>query len=184
MKPTSLLLCTVLLLAAAPGASAQSFLDPSAAPGCAEQGIARVAVAVPPGRTEEEIRQALASNSPFPAGTDVRLLEPVEHPVLTNYAEFAPRLRRMLQALLRQHLNVKGIGLTLVELDENGRVTGVQPASGNREVDRQLDQLWRFAEFTPVVVGGCRARAWVHVSVSFNTVEEEGRSRMEVQVGP
>jgi hypothetical protein len=183
MKPTSILLCSALLAAAAPGASAQSFLDPSA-PTCAEQGIARVAVSVPPGKTDEEIRQALASNSPFPAGVDVRVLEPVEHPRLTNFPEFKPRLERMLQALLRRGQDIEGTGSTLLELDEDGRVANVNPASGSRAVDQHLDRLWRFAEFTPVVVGGCRARAWVHMRASFKTDDEGDRDRMEVQVGP
>jgi hypothetical protein len=184
MKPTSFLLCATLSVAAAPGVSAQSFLNPSAAPNCAEQGIARVAVSVPPGRTEEEIRQALASNSPFPAGTEVHVLEPVEHPGLTNPEEFMPRLQRMLQALLRRGQDIEGTGTTLLELDEDGRVTKVHPASGSRAVDQQLDRLWRFAEFRPVVVGGCRARAWVHMKASFKTEDEGDRQRMEVQVGP
>jgi hypothetical protein len=184
VKPTSLLLCAALVVAAAPGASAQGFLNPSAAPSCAEQGIARVAVSVPPGRTEDEIRQALASGSPFPAGTDIRMLEPVEHPRLTNFPEFKPRLERMLQALLRRGQDIEGTGSTLLELDEDGRVTNVHPASGSRAVDQQLTQLWRHAEFSPVVVGGCRARAWVHMKASFKTEDEGDRNRMEVQVGP
>ncbi|CAA9373038.1 MAG: hypothetical protein AVDCRST_MAG89-4756 [uncultured Gemmatimonadetes bacterium] len=184
MKPTSFLLCAALVIAAAPGASAQGFLEPSAAPTCAEQGIARVAVSVPPGKTEEEIRQALASNSPFPAGVDVRVLERVEHPRLTNFPEFKPRLERMLQALLRRGQDIEGTGSTLLELDEDGRVTTVHPASGSRAVDQHLDRLWRFAEFTPVVVEGCRARAWVHMRASFKTEDEGDRDRMEVQVGP
>ncbi|HEX8321552.1 hypothetical protein [Longimicrobium sp.] len=184
MKPTSLLLCAALVVGAAPGASAQVFLNPSAAPSCAEQGIARVAVSVPPGRTEDEIRQALASSSPFPAGTDIRVLEPVEHPGLTNPEQFMPRLQRMLQALLRRGQDIEGTGSTLLELDEDGRVTNVHPASGSRAVDQQLNQLWRVAEFSPVVVGGCRARAWVHMKASFKTEDEGDRNRMEVQVGP
>jgi hypothetical protein len=152
MKATSLLLCTALLGAAAPGASAQGFLDPSAAPSCVEQRIARVAVSVPPGRT--------------------------------NFPEFKLRLERMLPALLRRGQNIEGTGSTLLELDEDDRVTNVHPASGSRAVDQQLDRLWRFAEFTPVVVGGCRARAWVHMKASFKTEDEGDRSRMEVQVGP
>jgi hypothetical protein len=60
----------------------------------------------------------------------------------------------------------------------------VHPASGNRTVDRQLDHLWKFAEFTPVVVGGCRASAWVHVNAAFNTEQQDAGSRMEVRVGP
>jgi len=70
-SPFILLAAATLLLAT--GARAQD-AQLAAAPTCAEQGMQRVALTVPPGRTQDEVRELPRTGALAPAGTEVFIL--------------------------------------------------------------------------------------------------------------
>jgi hypothetical protein len=160
------ILVLAALLSGAGGLHAQA---PAAdtLPACADGGISRLAVTVPPGQTREEVVQALNSSGALPAGTQVRILESHDRPSLVNRERFNELVRMHIHRFLRAGLQVDGEATTLVRVDANGRVVEVDAASGNREVDGELRRLWRQARFEPVLVGSCRAPAYLHLNLRF-----------------
>lgn len=170
----------VLLAAAAPLAAQSAPADTAAA--CTDLGLARLAVTVPPGQTREEVVDALQQSGALAPGTEVRLLETGYVPPLTNQERFSSRALMHLDRLIRAGLEVSGTGTTLLEVDADGEVTAVHPASGHRDVDRALRDLWRHARFAPVEVHGCRAPAWLHVSVTFRSRFSEDGRQVDIRV--
>lgn len=183
MRPTLLLLALAACgLALAPAAAAQETAE--ALPTCASQGVQRVAVMVPPGQTEAQLREALRAGSFFPAGTEVRVLRPGQLTPLRNQEQFSARLNTSLTVLLNDGVFVQGTAPMLVEVDEDGAVTDVHPNSGNADLDRLLARTWRVAHFEPYVFGGCRVKAWVQVPQTFSTDSDSQRRQMEVRTAP
>jgi len=177
------LLATALLAGGA--ARAQ---DEPAPPTCAERGLARLAVMVPPGRDAEEIRAAARAGSLAPAGTEVFILPPGHFTRVRNAKEHGERMTGMLRGLLALGVQAEGTGTVLMLLDEAGAVAEVRPNTGNARLDRQLDRIWRRAEWEPYTVGGCRVRAWIHVPLAFsseNSYSDSGSERrMEIRPAP
>lgn len=164
---TPVIALAALLLAGA-NLHAQASTE-SARPACAEGGVARLAVTVPPGQTREALVQSLQQGGTLPEGTQIRILSPHERPALVNYDRFLSRWRMHMDRFLRSGLQVDGDAQTLLEVSADGVVTAVHPATGHRDVDRGLRDLWRFARYEPVVVGGCRVPAWLHVGLQFES---------------
>ena len=169
-------------LTLAPAGSAQAAAD--ALPTCASQGVQRVAVMVPPGQTEEQLRETLRSGALFPAGTEVMVLKPGQLMPLRNQAQFSARMNTTLTVLLNDGIHVRGTAPMLVEVDEDGAVANVHPNSGSPELNRLLTRTWRVARFEPYVFGGCRVKAWVQVPQTFNTDSNSERREMEVRTAP
>lgn len=186
MRRSTLLVVTVLMAGASPAAAQDAASIISSTPTCTELGVTRVAMTVPPGRAPDEMRAEIATSGAFPAGTQVVLLQPYQAPRILDVERFGARLEILLVAFLRQEISIEGLGATLLEVNEEGRVTAVHPATGNRTVDRQLERFWRSVEFMPVVAGECRAKAWLHMRTAFNTAElYHGEVReMKVRVQP
>lgn len=181
------LLAMALLMAGTSAAAAQEAGSAAASiPTCTELGVTRVAMTIPPGRSRDEVRAELATSSAFPAGTQVVLLEPYQMPRITDPERFGARAEVLLNAFLRQEISIEGLGATLLEVDEEGRVTAAHPSTGNRGVDRQLDRFWRAVQFAPVVAGECRAKALLHVRMAFDTesLYHGERREMELRVTP
>lgn len=167
---TRILLCAALLLGGA-DLRAQEPASADTLPACADGGISRMAITVPPGRTREEVIGALGGL--LPEGTQVKILAPHERPHMVNTERFLSRWRMHMDRFLSAGLQVNGAESTLLEVNADGVVTEAHPSTGNREVDRGLRDLWRQARYEPVVVGGCRVPAWLHVGLDF---ESEYRS--------
>lgn len=155
------------LLVAASDLRAQS--PDAALPACAEGGLSRLAVTVPPGQTREEMIQALQQSGALPEGTQVKILAEHERPEMVNYDRFISRWQMHMGRLLRSGLEVDGSAATLLRVDADGVVVEAHPATGHRDVDRGLRDLWRHARYAPVVVGGCRVPAWLHVGLDFES---------------
>lgn len=136
-------------------------------PACAEGGISRIAVTVPAGQTREQLAQTLQETRVFPEGTQIKILSPGERPEILNGRQFHGRLLMHLDRFLRAGLQVDGAVQALLEVNEDGVVTDVHPNTGHRDVDRGLRTLWRYARFEPVVVGGCRVPARLHMTLTF-----------------
>lgn len=155
-----------------------------ALPTCASQGVQRVAVMVPPGQTEQQLRQTLSSAAFFPAGTDVRVLKAGQLMPLRNQEQFYARLNTAIMVLLNDGVFVQGTAPMLVEVDEEGTVTAVHPNSGNSDLDRLLARTWRVARFEPYAFDGCRVKAWVQVPQTFSTDSDSQRREMQVRTAP
>jgi aromatic ring-cleaving dioxygenase len=182
MKTTRFLIAAALL-AAAPGLRAQDASpDTAQKPACAEGGISRIAMSVPPGQSREEAVAALQASGTLPEGTQVKILARGERPQVVNGERFASRMQMHMQRLFEAGLQVNGAAVTLVELNADGEVTAVHPATGNREVDRSMRDLWRQARFEPTVVGGCRVPVWLHVTLDFES--EYGQWNRDMRVRP
>jgi hypothetical protein len=153
-------------------------------PACAEGGISRLAVTVPPGQTREEMVQALNASGALPAGTQVRILESDQKPEILNRERFGNLVEMYIHRFLRAGLQVDGEATTLVRIDANGRVVDVDAASGNRAVDLELQRLWRQARFEPVLVGSCRAPAYLHLSLRFASDFDDAWRETQVRVTP
>jgi len=169
-------------LTLAPAVSAQETAE--ALPTCASQGVQRVAVMVPPGQTEEQLRETLRGGGLFPAGTEVMVLKPGQLMPLRNQAQFSARMNTTLTMLLNDGIHVQGTAPMLVEVDEEGAVANVHPNSGNADLNRILTRTWRVARFEPWVFGGCRVKAWVQVPQTFSTDSNGERREMEVRTAP
>lgn len=153
-------------------------------PACAEGGISRLAVTVPPGQTREEMVQALNASGALPAGTQVRILESDQKPEILNRERFRELVEMYIHRFLRAGMQVDGEATTLVRIDADGRVVDVDAASGNRNVDMELQRLWRQARFAPVLVGSCRAPAYLHLSLRFASDFDEVWRETQVRVAP
>lgn len=156
----------------------------SALPACAEGGITRLGITVPPGQTREALVQSLQQAGTLPEGTQIKILSDGERPALVNYERFLSRWRMHIDRLLRAGLQVDGDAQTLLEVSADGVVTAVHPATGNRDVDRGLRDLWSFARYEPVVVGGCRVPAWLHVGLQFESEYRQWERRQATEIRP
>ncbi len=174
------LLCAAALLPAWGGASAQADTT-FATPACAERGQQRMVVMVPPGRTEEEIRRALAGGTSLPRGTQFTIVAPGELPPLRDVARFEYRMNVTLRSFLVTGHQIDGTVNTLLVLDDRGVVVEARPGTGNRDVDRRLVRTWMTARFEPYEVGGCRAGAYVYVPLSFRSDFSLQQRRMDVK---
>jgi hypothetical protein len=168
------------VLAAAPAAAQTE------APTCAERGQSRLAVMVPPGRTEDEIRDAARSGALAPQGTEVFILPAGHFTRMRNGKQHGERMNGVLRGLLNMNMQVEGSGTVLMRLDESGAVAEVRPNTGSGHLDRQLARVWRQAEWEPYVIGGCRMAAWIHVPLSFRSDQSysDGGSRHQIEVRP
>jgi hypothetical protein len=137
---------------------------------------------VPPGRTADEMRRALASGTSLPAGTQVTILATGDLMPMRNGAWFDERMRGTLLSFLDTGHKIDGTINTLLVLDEKGVVVESRPGTGNRDVDRRLDRTWKLARFEPYQIGGCRVRAYVHVPLSFTSDFSLQERRLDVRV--
>ena len=135
MRSPFILLAAALL--AATGARAQD-AELAAAPTCAEQGMQRLAVMVPPGRTADEVRELARTGALAPAGTEVFILPAGHFTRMKNEDVFKSRMNRMLHHFLEQGIKVEGNVSILLLLDESGAVAEIHPNTRNRRLDREL----------------------------------------------
>ncbi len=178
--PLSALLSCIALL---PGvARAQAAATPF--PACTDQGISRVAITVPPGRTEAQIRATLVEANAFPAGTEMHFLSYGQVPAIRNHDHVRKRFEGTVRRLLNDGFKIDGTVSVLLRVDADGTVLQATPNSGNRAVDHQLRRLWSEAQFEPLVVSGCRVGAWLQVPVSFASNYSLEMRRIEARTGP
>jgi len=138
-------------------------------PTCAETGVQRVAVMVPPGKTREEIGTAVAQGGLFPEGTQVVILNLGEYTPMQNQDEFSRRMHLVLTRFLDEGTKIDGTLSVLLTVDENGVVTQAAPHTGNSHVDRMVGNAWKTARFAPYAIGGCRMKAWVSVPLTVSS---------------
>jgi len=189
MRPTAISLTPAVavalgaspLLAQSPRVAA---VEADALPACSEQGARRVAVMVPPGQTRDEFRATLQGGTLFPPGTEVVLLEPGRISPLRDPEEFGTRVRRTLDALLRENVMIDGTVSVLLVLDAAGTVTEVHPNTRNGEVNRRLTAAWRQMRFVPYVSEGCRVPAYIHVPLAFDSDWSARERQVQVRVAP
>jgi len=183
--PTLFALAAIGALVLATPAAAQGDSDAVAAlPTCASQGIQRVAVMVPPGQTAEQLGETLRTGGLFPAGTQAMILQPGQFTRIRNEQQFNGRMRMSLNLFLEQGINIQGTAYMLVEVDEDGNVSGVHPNSGDAEVNRILTRTWRVARFEPYTFDGCRVKAWIQVPQTFSSDWNEHERHVEVRTAP
>jgi hypothetical protein len=173
---------TAALLLAAGAASAQTPDSTPSAPTCAQQGMQRLAVMVPPGRTADEVRELARSGSLAPNGTEVFIVPAGHFTRMRNEAAYRSRLDAMLRGFLANGGEVQGTASILLLLDENGAVTEIHPNTRNRRLDREMTRMWTGAAFEPYRIGGCRVRAWIHVPLTF--ASDFGLTHRRIQVKP
>jgi hypothetical protein len=157
------------LLAAAPLAAQAETDAVAGVPRCADLGLARVVVMLPPGKTVEEITPSLQSGGLLPAGGQATIIPAGQLTPITNREEFQRRLNTTLNLFLEQGIIIDGSLSILLRVDEEGEVREVHPHSGNAEVNRLLARTWRQARFQPYQVDGCRATAWLQVPQNFRS---------------
>lgn len=172
------ILATLLL---ASGAQAQT-TELADAPTCAEQGMQRLAVMVPPGRTADDVQELARTGALAPAGTEVFILPAGHFTRMKNEEAYESRMNRMLHHFLGRGMAVDGTVSTLLLLDESGAVTEVHPNSRHRQLDRELRSLWKDAAFEPYIIDGCRVRAYIHVPFAFSS--DYAHTRREIEVKP
>ena len=177
MKRT-MMLALAATLAGAGGAAGQ---DTAAMPTCDEQGTKRLVVMIPPGRTEDEMKELVRRGALAPAGTEVFVIPAGHFTRMKNEKEFGERLGSMLNGLMIGGLKVDGTVSVVVQLDAQGTVASVNPGTGNRRLDRELTRIWREAEFEPYHVGGCRVPAWINAPLAFTSDRSWTQSRLEVK---
>jgi len=178
--PLSALLCCIALL---PGvARAQAPATPF--PACTSQGVSRVAITVPPDRTEDQVRATLVEANAFPAGTEMHFLTYGQVPAIRNHDHVRKRFEGTVRRLLNDGFKIDGTVSVLLQVDEDGTVRQATPNSGNRAVDHQLRRLWSEARFEPLVISGCRVRAWLQVPVAFASDYSLDMRRLEARTGP
>ncbi len=177
------LLCAAALLPAWAGASAQAADSTESTPTCAERGMQRLAVMVPPGRTEDDVRQLAQNGSLAPNGTEVFILPAGHFTAMRNGEAYQSRLNTMLRRFLDDGGEVQGTASILLLLDENGAVTEIHPNTRNRRLDREMTRMWTGAAFEPYRIGGCRVRAWIHVPLTFSSDFGYTHRRIEVKPG-
>ncbi|HST63439.1 MAG TPA: hypothetical protein VLK84_32305 [Longimicrobium sp.] len=180
---TPILAITALLLGSV-SLHAQASDEGTGIPACAEGGIARLGITVPPGQTREELVQSLQQSGTLPEGTQIKILSAGERPALVNPERFMSRWRMHMDRFFRAGLAVDGNAQTLLEVNADGVVTAVHPSTGNRDVDRGLRDLWRFAQYEPLVVGGCRVPAWLHVGLQFESEYRQWERTQRTEVRP
>ena len=170
--------------AGAEGLAQQLVLPASAAPTCASQGITRVALSVPPGRTREDLSASIQAGEIFPAGTEAFIFPDGAGPRVINGEHMGERANRMLGATLTRGLKVEGEISVLLTIDPEGRVTATVPNTRNGEFDRLLDTLWKEALFEPVVIHGCKPTVMYHMPVYFESDFSLSRRGIRMRWGP
>ena len=178
-----LALALLLGLVAPLQARAQLILPASAAPTCAAQGIARVALSVPPGRTREELTASLQAGAIFAPGTEAFIFPDGQGPRVVNGEHLRDRARRTLGATIDRGLKIDGEASVLLTIDAEGKVTEVTVDTRNGELDNLLEALWKEAEFEPVVVHGCRPLVMFHMPVSFESDYSLARRGIQMRWG-
>jgi|GEM_PF-1857545 len=153
-------------------------------PACAETGVPRVAVMVPPGKTMDDVRTLVAQGGMFPEGTQVVILNPGEYTPMQNQEEFSRRMHLVLMRFLDEGTKIDGTLSVLLTVDETGQVVDAKPNTGNGHVDRMLGNAWKQARFAPFAIGGCRMRAWISVPLAFSSDWSWGERRVEVRPTP
>lgn len=174
----------LLVGAEASGQATSGATDPGAIPTCTEQGIPRVAVMVPPGKTADDLRTLLRDGRLFPDGTQVSILQPGRMNAIRNQDQFSKRVDLVLHDFLQRDIKIDGTLSILLALDEAGNVVEATPNTRHRGVNRSLEATWKQAQFEPYVVGGCRVRAWIHVPLTFSSDWSLTEQRVEVRTGP
>lgn len=164
--PLAVLAATLLYASAA---SAQAAGSADAAPTCAERGMQRLAVMVPPGRTADDVRQLAQNGSLAPNGTEVFIVPAGHFTALRDEAGYRSRMSRMMHRFLDDGGEVQGTASVLLLLDENGAVTEIHPNTRNKRLDREMTRMWTGGAFEPYQIDGCRVRAWIHVPLSFSS---------------
>jgi hypothetical protein len=180
MKTTLGTTLAALLLAASAARAQDGGADAATLPTCEQAGTPRVAIMAPPGKSPDEIRNAVEHGNLFPAGTQALVLQPRQYTRMRNPGPFGSRMRVMLAWLLDHGVHIDGSMSVVLRLDENGNVVEVNPNTQNAEVNRVIARTWREARFEPYVVGGCRAVAWIQVPQNFQS-DWDGNGR-EVRV--
>jgi hypothetical protein len=150
-------------------------------PTCAEQGVARVIVSVPPGRDREAFKASIERGEVFPTGTEALLLPEGYWPELINAEEMGRRSESTLNQLLARGMKVEGGAAILLRISARGVVEEVTPGTRNTDLDNVLKRLWTRARFTPMVHGGCRVVTYFHVPIAFTS--EYSLSRREQGMG-
>jgi hypothetical protein len=175
-------LCAAALLPAWAGASAQAADSTPSTPTCAEQGMQRLAVMVPPGRTADDVRELARSGSLAPNGTEVFIVPAGHFTRMRDEAAYRSRLDAMLRHFMVDGGEVQGTASILLLLDEDGAVTEIHPNTRNRRLDREMTRMWTGAAFEPYRIGGCRVPAWIHVPLTF--ASDFGLTHRRIQVKP
>ena len=157
----------LLALAASPLHGQSSRISASDLPTCASLGTPRLAVLLPPGADSAKARASLQASDAIPDGYDVRIIDRRRAPGFAGAGTADRDIGRLLRRLSDQNMQVRGDAISLVSLDSDGVVDSVIPGSGDTEVDRAIRLYWRDQRFTPVVVDGCRAPAWIHIPIRF-----------------
>jgi hypothetical protein len=178
------LFSAVLGLASSLAAQAPAGGDPVALPICAEQGLARMVVMIPPGKSADEISASIQSGGLLPAGGQVVLIQPGALNPIANAETFRQRIDLTLNRFLEQGIIIDGSLSILLKLNEDGEVTEVHPNSGDPEVNRLLTRTWRQARFVPYAVEGCRAPAWVQVPQNFRSEQSGAGVQVTVDSNP
>lgn len=169
LSRSALLVVLAAPIAAGPGQAQRLVLPASAAPTCASQGINRVALSLPPGRTREDLTASIQAGEIFPIGTEAFILPEGQNLAVKNGDHMRERANRMLGATLSRGLKVEGTVSVLLTIDPEGKVTETIPNTRNGEFDRLLDTLWKEALFEPVVIHGCRPTVMFHMPVHFES---------------
>ena len=151
-------------------------------PTCAETGVQRVAVMVPPGKTREEISSTVAEGGMFAEGTQVLILDLGSYTPMRNEEEFERRMHRVLRRFLDDGIQIDGTLSMLLTVDESGAVTEAHTRTGNAQVDQILRSAWKTARFEPYAYGGCRMKAWVSVPLSVSS--DWSLTRRSVEMRP
>ncbi|MBB4638189.1 hypothetical protein [Longimicrobium terrae] len=183
------ILIRTALAAAAFGASpalAQAGAEPERPqfPTCAEVGALRVAVSVPPGMTQAETAARVDQAKMFREGTQVTYIPTGRLPRMLNQREFGERFDAVIDGFLRENRSVDGSMSIMLQVNADGVVEQVTPNTGNRMMDRRMDRLWREARFEPLVLGGCRARAWLQTPLTFSSEYTGDWNSMEARTTP
>lgn len=153
----------------------------AATPACAETGVQRVAVMVPPGKTADEIRTAVTQGGMFAEGTQVVILNLGEYTPMLNREQFSRQMNLVLTRFLDEGTKIDGTLSVLLTVDESGQVTDAKPNTGNGHVDRMIGNAWKRAQFAPYAIGGCRMKAWISVPLAFSSDWSLDERRVEVR---
>jgi len=138
-------------------------------PTCASLHQLRLAVMPPPGANTGKLKKQLLEGRGLPAGTDIRFIDASTAPPLIGGEQTTRELSRILQELYTfDHVAASGEAVSIVVVKEDGSVAQVVPGAKQPAVDRALTRFWKEQHFRPLVLGGCRAPAWVRVPVTFD----------------
>lgn len=173
----SLLRTAALLLALLAPVAAPAQAPPSAAAGavprCIDQGVSRMAVVKRAGQTPEMLRAALGAV--LPGGAELHFMEEVNRPALRDMAEVRERVGAVIGEFGEKGWKLNGEAITLLHIDEDGRVKQSTVQAGHDSINAALGELWRKARFAPTAVRGCRVPVWMQAPLRFVTVDKQLR---------